>query len=53
MINVNYPKLGGSYLFYKAINLAKSDVKTDTNKTFLYSQLPRYVFQFFLVKRAS
>lgn len=47
LIHLKYPKyakcklskIRGSYLFYKATNLAKSDVKTDTNKIFLYSRL--------------
>lgn len=36
-VNVNYSNFAGLYLFYKAIPLAKSNVKTDKNKMlFLY-----------------
>lgn len=62
MTYLNYPKYDIQklskfwelYLFCKAIYLAKSEVKTDINKMlFLYSQLPRYIFQFFFLKKSD
>lgn len=54
MINVNYSKCAGSYVFHKAIALSKPDVKTDKSKIlFWYSWLSKYVFQFPLVKIPS